>query len=87
MRGLKHSYAYLIKRDHRTVQWLKYKLWGPGTLKKLVPYCKLRGSPLNLLVPLTAVWAWERSPAIFWGPGTAFPLTLTTATVWNSLQY
>ena len=25
------------------MQWLKYKFWGPGTLKKLGPYRKLKG--------------------------------------------
>jgi len=38
------------------VQWLNYKFGGPGTLKNLGPYCKLKGAPLNLLAPLTAVW-------------------------------
>jgi len=39
------------------------------------------GAPLNLVVPQELCGAWERSPAIFRGPGTAFsafPLTLTT---------
>ena len=50
----------------------KVYIWGPGTLKKLGPYCKLKGPLSTCSYHQQLSGAWERSPAIFRSPGTAF---------------
>jgi len=55
------SGALLEEHEYR---WLKYKFGGPGTLKKFGSLLQTEGTPVNLLVPLTAVWG------LVWGLGT-----------------
>jgi len=40
---------------------------------KFVAYCKMQGAPLNLLVPLTAVWGLGTLNSNFYGPRNGVP--------------
>ena len=57
----------VVLADRQTVPYIRHRIssgkvhiWRPGTLKKIRALLSAEGAPLNLLVPLTAVW----------GPGT-----------------
>jgi len=67
------SYDHVYSNKTLYIQWLKYKFGSPGTLKKFGALLSAEGALRNLFVPLTLCGARERSPAIFRGPGTAFP--------------
>jgi len=64
---LSHSYY----RSGR--QWLKYKFGGPGTLKKIGALLYTEGAPLNVLVPLRAVWGLGTLASNYKGPKNGIP--------------
>jgi len=89
--GLYNYYYYYDDDDdddcyyYYHTQWLKYKFGGPGTLKKnLGPYCQAKGPLSTCSYHQRLCGAWERSPAIFRGPGTAFPRVPPYFNHWTS---
>ena len=55
------------------MQWLKCKFGGPGTLTKFGALLQAEGTPLNLLVQLTAVWGLGTLASNFLGPRNGVP--------------
>jgi hypothetical protein len=71
-----HLWVVVANRKFQTCiryrQWLKYKIWGPGTVSSL-------GAPGYCRDPMPVVKLSRNAViSIFGGPGTAFRLTLTT---------